>query len=129
MKIELMKNSIFTIFVLTLGINLAFAQDTETSKEKNKWKFGLHFDNLNADQKAFNAETNGVVINRVSKDHPAEKAGVLVGDILTHIGDTAIKDQEHCIIVMRDFDTSKGSTILKIIRNGIKMDLKVVFKE
>lgn len=122
-----MKNIVLTILVTIISINFATAQETKV-KEKKKWKFGLHFDNLSADQKAFNAETTGVVINKVSKDHPGEAAGVQVGDILTRIDDMAIKDQEHCIAVMRDFDTSKGSATLKIIRNGIKMDLKVKFE-
>ena len=108
---------------------MSSAQETEVKEKKKKWKFGLHFDNLNAAQKAFNGETNGVIINRVSKDLPGELAGVQVGDILTHIDGTAIKDLDHCVTVMRDFDTTKGFAILKIIRNGVKMDLKVRFKE
>lgn len=121
-----MKKIVFTFLVIILSINVASTQETK-EKEKKKWKFGLHFDNLSADQKAFNAETNGVIINRVSKDHPAEAAGVMVGDILTHVDDIAIKNQDHCVQVMKDFDSSKGFAILKIIRNGVKMDLKVTF--
>ena len=123
-----MRKAIFLIVVLIGCIHIADAQENQ-SKEKNKDKFGLYFDNLTADQKAFNAETSGVVINRISKGRPGEKAGVQVGDILTHIDTTVIKDQDHCIAVMRDFQTTKGSTTLKIIRNGVKMDLKVIFKD
>ena len=123
-----MKRIVFTILVAVIAFNITSAQDTQV-KEKKKWKFGLHFDNLSADQKAFNAETNGVVINEVSKNHPGEAAGIQVGDILTHIDTIAIKDQGHCVQVMKDFDTAKGSATLKIIRNGVKMDLKVRFKK
>ncbi len=121
-----MKKIITVLFISLLFIGYTQAQET---KEKKKWKFGLHFDNLSTDQKAFNAETNGVVINKVSKDHPGEAAGVQVGDILTHIDTIAIKDQDHCVAVMRDFDTVKGSALLKIIRNGVKMDIKIKFKK
>ncbi len=120
-----MKNSISILFISLLFIGYINAQNT---KEKKKWKFGLHFDNLSDTQKAFNAETTGVIINRVSKNHPAEAAGILVGDILTHIGTTEIIDQKHCIQIMKDFDTSSGKAILKVIRNGIKMEFTVKFE-
>jgi len=123
-----MKKIIFTILIAFISITIANGQEKE-NKEKDKSKFGLYFDNLSPTQKGFNAETNGVVINKISKDRPGKAAGVMVGDILTHIGTIAIKDQEHCILVMKDYDTSKGTSTLKIIRNGIKMGLKVIFME
>ncbi len=120
-----MKKLVLVLLISLISSPVLFGQ--EAPKEKKKWKFGLHFDNLSDEQKGFNAETSGVIINRVSKDHPGEAAGVQVGDIITHIDTTAIKDQDHCVAVMRDFDTSKGFAILKIIRNGVKMDIKVLF--
>ena len=123
-----MKKIIFTVLITFLAINITSGQETQ-KQEKKKWKFGLHFDNLSDSQKAFNAETSGVVINRVSKDHPGEAAGVQVGDILTHIDTIAIKGQDHCVQAMKDFDTSKGKATLKIIRNGVKMNLKVIFQK
>ncbi len=123
-----MKKIIFTLLIAFISITIANGQNNET-KEKEKSKFGLYFDNLSDTQKSFNAETNGVVINKVSKDHPGEIAGVMVGDILTHIDTTAVKDQEHCILVMKDYDTTNTVITLKIIRNGVKMDLKLKFKE
>lgn len=122
-----MKKIIFTLLLIITSVSFATAQETQQTEEK-KWKFGLHFDNLSSQQKGFNAETNGVVINKVSKNHPAEAAGVQVGDILTHIDTTEVKDQEHCIKLMKEYDTSKGIVTLKIIRNGVKMNIKVNFK-
>lgn len=122
-----MKKIILTLLFIAASMTFVTAQETQQTEQK-KWKFGLHFDNLSAEQKAFNAETSGVVINKVSKNHPAEAAGVKVGDILTHIDATAIKDQDHAVQFMKDYDTSKGFATLKIIRNGVKMDVKVNFK-
>jgi S1-C subfamily serine protease len=103
------------------------AQETETEEPK-KWKFGLHFNTLSAKEKAFNGLTNGVVIHKVSKDHPAEAAGMMVGDILTHVGNIEIMDQPHCIEIMKNVDISLGSSTLKIIRNGVKMNVIVKFE-
>ena len=123
-----MKKALILLILIIFSSNLGLAQETK-SKEKNKQKFGLFFDNLSASQKAFNAETSGVVINRVSKGLPGEAAGVLVGDILTHIDTIAIKDLEHCVSVMQAIDLAQSAkTTLKIIRNGVKMDLKLTFE-
>ena len=120
-----MKKIISILFISVLFLGYTNAQETQETK---KWKFGLHFDTLNATQKAFNGLTQGVIINKVSKEHPAEAAGMQVGDILTHVSGTEIKDQAHCVEFMKTVDVSSGSSTLKIIRNGVKMDIVVQFK-
>jgi len=122
-----MKKIFSTLIISLLFISYTSAQEAEV-KEPKKWKFGLHFNTLSAKEKAFNGLTKGVVIHKVSKDHPAEVAGMLVGDILTHVGSTEIMDQPHCVEVMKNVDTSLGSSTLKIIRNGVKMDVIVKFE-
>jgi len=121
-----MKKIIPTILITFLFVSYSSAQETGT-KEPKKWKFGLHFNTLNDKEKAFNSLTKGVIIHKVSKDHPAESAGVLVGDILTHVSGIEIIDQPHCVEVMKNVDASAGSSVLKIIRNGVKMDITVKF--
>lgn len=121
-----MKKVIPIVLISLLFISYTSAQETET-KEPKKWKFGLHFNTLTAKEKAFNGLTKGVIIHKVSKDHPAETAGVLVGDILTHVSGIEIIDQPHCVEVMKNIDTSTGESMLKIIRNGVKMDITVKF--
>ena len=119
---------IFSILLISLlFLSYSSAQETET-KEPKKWKFGLHFNTLSAKEKAFNGLTKGVIIHKVSKDHPAETAGVLVGDILTHVSGIEIIDQPHCVETMKNVDVSSGKSTLKIIRNGVKMDIEVSFK-
>ncbi|MDJ0646346.1 MAG: PDZ domain-containing protein [Flavobacteriaceae bacterium] len=122
-----MKKAVFAILITIFSISFVTAQETQ-SKEKNKQKFGLFFDDLTPDQKAFNEETTGVVINRVTKGLPGEVAGVQIGDIITQIDTISIKGLDHCAQVMNDFDITKGSATLKIIRNGVKMDLKIKFE-
>jgi len=122
-----MKKILSTLIISLLFISYTSAQEAEV-KETKKWKFGLHFNTLSVKEKAFNGLTEGVVIHKVSKDHPAEAAGMLVGDILTHVGSIEIMDQPHCVEVMKNVDTSLGSSTLKIIRNGVKMDVIVKFE-
>ncbi len=122
-----MKKIISTLILTIIFVNYISAQET-TTKEPTKWKFGLHFNTLTDTQKAFNGLTKGVIIHKVSKDHPAEAAGMLVDDILTHVSGIEIIDQPHCVEVMKNVDTSLGSSVLKIIRNGVKMDVVVKFE-
>jgi hypothetical protein len=53
---------------------------------------------------------------------------MMVGDILTHVGNIEIMDQPHCIEIMKNVDISLGSSTLKIIRNGVKMNVIVKFE-
>ena len=122
-----MKKIFSTLIISLLLISYTSAQESEV-KEPTKWKFGLHFNTLSAKEKAFSGLTKGVVIHKVSKDHPAESAGMLVGDILTHVGNIEIMDQPHCVDIMKNVDTSLGSSTLKIIRNGVKMDVVIKFE-
>ncbi len=118
---------IVSILVISF-VFLSYTSAQETTKEPKKWKYGLHFDTLTEKQKAFNGLTKGVRIHKVSKNHPAEAAGMLVGDILTHVSGIEIIDQPHCVEVMKNVDISSGTSILKIIRNGVKMDILVKFE-
>lgn len=119
---------IFSLLIISLlFISYTSAQETET-EELKKWKFGLHFNTLSPKEMAFNGLTKGVVIHKVTKNHPAETAGMLVGDILIYVGNIEIIDQPHCVEVMKNVDISLGSSTLKIIRNGVKMDVIVKFE-
>jgi len=122
-----MKKIFSTLIISLLFISYSLAQEAAV-KESKKWKFGLHYNTLSPKEKAFNGLNKGVVIHKVSKDHPAEAAGMLVGDILTHVGNIEIIDQPHCVEVMKNVDPSLGNSTLKIIRNGVKMKVIVKFE-
>jgi len=119
---------IFSILIISLlFVSNISAQEAEV-KELKQWKFGLHFNTLSAKEKAFNGLSKGVIIHKVFKDQPGETSGMLIGDILTHVGAVEILDQLHCVEVLNNVDTSLGSSTLKIIRNGVKMDVILKFE-
>ena len=126
-----MKNYISAFIFLFVFIGASFAQEVSPTIEvvSKKWKFGLHFDSLNETQKAFNGISKGVIINKVSKDHPAEAANMMVGDILTHVSGIEVIDQAHCVELMKNLDISSGVSVLNIIRNGVKMEVPVKFDQ
>ena len=95
-----MKKTISLIAISLLFICSVSAQE-KLKVETKKWKYGLHFDTLTKKEKSVSNLTKGVIIHKVSKDHPAEAAGVMVGDILTHVSGIEIIDQPHCVEVIK----------------------------
>ena len=93
--------------------------------EKVKW-IGIQPKELNEQLlKTYNLE-NGVLIERVFEDAPAEDAGLLAGDIITHINDQKIENTKSLIkfIQSKEIDEEidiaiKRGTELKIIKTKI----------
>ncbi|MGL4768159.1 MAG: S1C family serine protease [Formosimonas sp.] len=67
----------------------------------------------------------GVIIANVRPDGPASKAGIQVGDILTHINDMAIKDTAHMLSEVAKLKPTSTAQ-LKILRSGQTLDLSIV---
>jgi len=58
----------------------------------------------------------GMRIDGVSEDKPAQKAGLLKGDIVVQLGDTAIVDMMSYMRALSDFE--KGDTATVIFKRG-----------
>ena len=68
----------------------------------------------------------GVKADGVTEGKPAQKAGVQAGDILTRLGDFAIRDMKSYMEALGKF--KKGdSPELEVLRNGKKLSLTVEF--
>ncbi|MCQ2153941.1 MAG: Do family serine endopeptidase [Bacteroidales bacterium] len=71
---------------------------------------------------------DGVYIVEVAKGSSAEKAGIKKGDVLTAIDSTAIKTPSGLQEKVNSFHPS-DKAVLKVIRDGKLLELKVVFDE
>jgi serine protease DegQ len=67
---------------------------------------------------------DGVIIANVRGDGPAGQAGVQVGDILTQVNDTPIKDTRSMLAEIAKLKPSTTAN-LKLLRNGQNMSLTV----
>lgn len=67
---------------------------------------------------------NGVIIASVRPDGPAAKAGILVGDILTQVGDAPIKDTASMLTEVAKVKPGVQA-LVKVLRNGQEMSLNV----
>ena len=67
---------------------------------------------------------NGVMVNRVIENTPAERAGLKVGDVITSLDGTNVQDAQHFMQLI--WQARAGATIdLDLMREGKPMELKV----
>jgi len=71
---------------------------------------------------------NGVLVTTVTKDGPAEKAGVKPEDVITGINGKAIKNGDDLVAIVADAPID-SSVNLTIDRGGKKIELKVAIQD
>ena len=70
----------------------------------------------------------GAAVKAVSEDSPAQKAGLQVNDIITHVGDTAVTGSSHLVSIVGD--AAIGDTLkLTVYRQGSTIELEVTVGE
>ena len=75
---------------------------------------------------SYTAEVVGLRVDGVSEGKPAQRAGVLAGDIITKIGDFEVKDIETYMEALGKFE--KGQTVTVKVKRGTEVkDLTVTF--
>jgi C-terminal processing protease CtpA/Prc len=75
---------------------------------------------------SYTADEEGLKVDGVSEGKPAQKAGVLAGDIIIQMGDVAVKDIQNYMEALGKFE--KGQTVpVKLKRKGEVLTLNVTF--
>lgn len=75
---------------------------------------------------SYTSEEAGLKVDGVSDGRPAQKAGILTGDLITQIGDMPIKDIQAYMEALGKFE--KGQTVpVKLKRNGEELTVNVTF--
>lgn len=74
------------------------------------------------------AKDRGVLVGSVSEDSPASRAGIRVGDVVTQIGESAIRSHGD---VMRELAKKKDGerVAVTVVRNGAPMQLSAQVEE
>jgi len=72
--------------------------------------------------------TEGAIVNQVTEDLPAGKAGVEVGDIVLKINDQKIKDADHLRLVVAGYQPGTEVELL-ILRDGKEKKIKVALAD
>ena len=75
---------------------------------------------------SYSSNEVGLKVDGVSEGKPAQKAGILTGDLIIQIGDYPIKDIQMYMEALGKFE--KGQAVpVKVKRNGEEVSLNVVF--
>jgi len=75
---------------------------------------------------SYTSDAAGLLVDGVTEGKPAQKAGILTGDIITQIGDHTIKDMQSYMEALGKFE--KGQQVpVKIIRNKEEKTVQVTF--
>jgi len=75
---------------------------------------------------SYTAEVEGLLVDGVSDDKPAKKAGILAGDIIVQMGDIVVKDIQNYMEALGKFE--KGQTVpVKVKRKDEVLTLSVTF--
>ncbi|NER09963.1 PDZ domain-containing protein [Muriicola jejuensis] len=99
---------------------LAFRKTKNESEEVPRFKVGLGV----IPDYLFGGE--GMRIDGVSEDKPAQKAGLMKGDIVVKMGDSIVTDMMSYMRALSVFDEGDTTTIV-ILRDGKTMDVRVGF--
>jgi serine protease Do len=74
----------------------------------------------------FGAKTGGVLVARVSKDSPAEKAGLKAGDVITSVNGDQVRNTNDLVDELRDKD---GEITLGIVRDKKESSVKATLED
>lgn len=115
----------------SIPINMAknVAEQLRRDGKVNRGWVGIYFEEVNSDvAEALNVPKRSVLVSQVVENSPAEKAGIIAGDVIYSFDDKAIKNGND--FLNKISVKSKGEKIhLGIIRNGKKIRLNVVLGE
>jgi S1-C subfamily serine protease len=69
-------------------------------------------------------QDTGLLVVSVEKDSPAEKAGIMVGDTLTSLGDDPVEHVDELLIILTSIKVGTEVTVA-IVRGGTQQDISV----
>ncbi|MEO0105784.1 MAG: DegQ family serine endoprotease [candidate division WOR-3 bacterium] len=115
-----------------IPINLAknIIEELKSKGKVTRGYLGVYLEDLTEDMKnALNLSSlDGVMINEVIANSPADNAGIKEGDVIIEYDGKKVTDVQSFRIMVAS--TTPGRTVrLKLIRNGKEMDLKVKIGE
>lgn len=96
-------------------------------KDTKKYKFGVGLENLTPQDRKRLERNIGVLITVVIESTPAFYANILTDDVLIEIDNQPVRNVDHALQLMGGVSPEKESSILTVIRNGSRQDIKVEF--
>jgi serine protease Do len=104
--------------------------DLGTSSWGRRGRLGVYIDDVSGDLADYFEVPGGegVLVEQVVEDSPAEKAGIKAGDIIYKIGDTTICCTDELVKAIGKMESDRETPIV-LIRKGKQMTVKAVVEE
>ncbi|AXF84785.1 Periplasmic pH-dependent serine endoprotease DegQ [Ephemeroptericola cinctiostellae] len=114
-------------FAIPVSIMKQIADELIATGTVTRGYIGVSSQNVTPEMaKTFNLPSqDGVIIASVRPEGPAGQAGISVGDILTQVNDSTIKDTANMLAEIARLKPGSQARV-KILRNGQNMDLTVI---
>lgn len=98
----------------------------ETKVEVPKVWVGITLKELEGDLARYLGQEEGILVDSVFEDSPADKAGLKEGDILIEADDTKLAEPKSLLAVLSGLDKDESSEItLKVLRKGDEIKVQV----
>ncbi|GAB4182588.1 MAG: serine protease HtrA [Calditrichia bacterium] len=100
------------------------------SVDRNVWT-GIEVQNLdNITARALGIESQGVIVTKVQKNSPAEKAGIKTEDVIVEIEGKPVTSFKEARSVMENLDLKVGDPLkMKIIRDGKELNVTLILEK
>jgi serine protease Do len=95
----------------------------------NSGQLGIEAESLDAQLADFFGVKSGVLVRSVSKNSPAEKAGIKAGDVIVKVEDTKVDSPREVTSALRSARGKDKTVGLTLVREKKEMVLKVTFED
>jgi len=120
---------IFSPSGASAGVGFAIQSDIAVNITRQIIEFGkARTPFMGIEMGANNTETKGVYINKVTKGYPAEKAGLVAGDIITEFGGVKVENPYQLLAKILSYNVGDKIELI-IYRSGSHISLSVLLVE
>jgi len=128
---RIIRNSLFAAFALSLIFPFRLAKGADWVKKESSTRpfIGIYPQTIDHDKReALDFKGDGVLVEDVVSDGPAQKAGIKPGDIITKIDGDKIEDESDFRAAIRDHEPGDKVKV-SVVRDGLKQEIEVTLVE
>lgn len=110
----------------SVGLGFAIPIDDVTAVAQELIRNGVvHHPEIGVNARTvINDATSGAEVANVQADSPAQKAGIVEGDVIVKVGDRSVSSADELIVAVHDQEVGKPVTV-QLFRSGRSVDVEV----
>ena len=114
-------------FAIPVSLAAGIIEQLKSNGEVERGWLGVGIQTLTPEMAEYyhvDADTKGVLVGHVYRDEPADRAGIRVNDIVTHVAGIPVTDSRELSRAIADSPVGK-KTVLTVLRDGKKTKIAV----